>query len=975
MSDIRTLYNSAILKKSGYAEVKPTLARIAPGNESEIAYVATLPQGKYDTDPTEKDQYRPGYKIFVLGEHEEGTPTLQLPWATPYGPPGLANGDTPLRLPPNTYVEVIRHGEREGQPFYWIVNVLPNYEINPENSGYVPGSSLYFVPEDCVNPSGTGIAPGCEANISVPNLADKKLDRDNYAIKIPQPSKCAKVDTSAINGRIQKLMKDVSDLRTELLGSDSFIATSQDFLNSINEKVDEASSFLSKKIAWLIQEIRRTTIRGINVVINNTLGNAYLNLRYEILDKSDLALDSVSCMFLKILQNLRGLISKFLKNFIDKFINTGVCVIESFLSTLLGNLMAQIKSLLGSILGPIQQLLGAGANFINNVLSFVESILGFLDCKPPAVCTVTNEWNFLDGTVSPTPTLDFNSIFESAKGIGDALTAVGNIPSDLANQNFDIGDAFDGALAAAEGCLGGPGNILRCGPPEVVFWGGEGGGATGNAVVNTLGEIIGVDIITPGNYVKPPFIDIKDSCGIGRGAIAIPVLGPIPDSPPGPGIGTTGGGGGGDDDGDDVIIPPIPPTDVGIGTTGSRTRLGSPPVIPIIGIGTTGGNLGVVDVIIKDPGYNYPPIPDGSLGGGGRTFANKCQSAVRRSDTQVWEGPFDEGDIINIKIGDLVYISGQPEYISEVEESITAPGCPPTVSDITTALPSIPTAPPSGRPRAGRCQTTVYRANNKWDTPYSKGGTITAYYGDRITFGDGVVGVPGKKSILIDENFTQDMIPGCVIKGTSPKIKDMSNFDYTQGITYDTGIKQQFGAFLDLRLAKEQGFSDQDVRFFLTNKFSERIGKKMQDLLDDPEWGKIPEFSVTFTVPGCPPGTPEQPPTGGGGPIRSTYNLISTIGDFEISNPGFGYTTGDTATIIGGGGADIELEITNGGISGVNIINSGMGFDSIPEVQINTDTGYNARLTPVLSFIREDLAGDIPSGTKILSVVDCVGKN
>ena len=43
-------------------------------------------------------------------------------------------------------------------------------------------------------------------------------------------------------------MKDVSDLRTELLGSDSFIATSQDFLNSVNEEVDKAASFLSKKL-------------------------------------------------------------------------------------------------------------------------------------------------------------------------------------------------------------------------------------------------------------------------------------------------------------------------------------------------------------------------------------------------------------------------------------------------------------------------------------------------------------------------------------------------------------------------------------------------------------------------------------------------------------------------------------------------------------------------------------------------------
>ena len=60
--------------------------------------------------------------------------------------------------------------------------------------------------------------------------------------------------------------------------------------------------------------------------------------------------------------------------------------------------------------------------------------------------------------------------------------------------------------------------------------------------MNTLGEIIGVDIITPGNYVKSPFVEFKDSCGNGTGAIGVPILGPVPD-PPGPGIGTTGGGG------------------------------------------------------------------------------------------------------------------------------------------------------------------------------------------------------------------------------------------------------------------------------------------------------------------------------------------------------------------------------------------------------------------------------------------------
>ena len=44
----------------------------------------------------------------------------------------------------------------------------------------------------------------------------------------------------------------------------------------------------------------------------------------------------------------------------------------------------------------------------------------------------------------PTPSLDFGSIFESAKGIGDTPLPLSNIPSNLANQNFDIGGG-DGA--------------------------------------------------------------------------------------------------------------------------------------------------------------------------------------------------------------------------------------------------------------------------------------------------------------------------------------------------------------------------------------------------------------------------------------------------------------------------------------------------------------------------------------------------
>ena len=119
-----------------------------------------------------------------------------------------------------------------------------------------------------------------------------------------------------------------------------------------------------------------------------------------------------------------------------------------------------------------------------------------------------------------------------------------------------------------------------------------------------------------------------------------------------------------------------------------------------------------------------------------------------------------------------------------------------------------------GRVWANRCQSTVLRANYDWDSPYSNGETVTVFYGDTVT-------LPGQNPVVIDENFTEDLIPGCVINGVNPKLKDMTNFDYTGfGKTYEFGIRHQFGFQVDYANASfDQGFTEQDIRFFLENKF------------------------------------------------------------------------------------------------------------------------------------------------------------
>ena len=56
----------------------------------------------------------------------------------------------------------------------------------------------------------------------------------------------------------------------------------------------------------------------------------------------------------------------------------------------------------------------------------------------------------------------------------------------------------------------------------------------------------------------------------------------------------------------------------------------------------------------------------------------------------------------------------------------------------------------------------------------------------------------------------------------------------------------------------------------------------MRQALLDPNWGRIPEFSVTFTAPGCPEGTPEDPneaPGGVSGYGNDGNDVISAIFD------------------------------------------------------------------------------------------------
>ena len=81
------------------------------------------------------------------------------------------------------------------------------------------------------------------------------------------------------------------------------------------------------------------------------------------------------------------------------------------------------------------------------------------------------------------------------------------------------------------------------------------------------------------------------------------------------------------------------------------------------------------------------------------------------------------------------------------------------------------------------------------------------------------------------------------------------------------------------------------------------------------------------------------------------------------------------------GQAQVELNIRDGLIVGVNVVNGGFGFTGLPEITINSDTGAGAKLLPVLKFTKVDDAFKLADTNSpfnrnlpVVTVISCIEK-
>ena len=912
------------------------------------------------------------YKIVVLSQSDIVTPEL-CSWArlktVNSGLGGFVSFD-PI-VPRGSFVIV----EKDDNGDWVIGEVLSNVvcdEISrtavlkpgTPTSGFAPGST---VPTTYITPDGNGIT--CELpHTPEPSKEDGKQNLPNEKAPENILTACKKVNLEGVNSEIENAIKEVEKIRTGLLGKDSFLATSKKFIDQeVLGTVSKASAKIAEWTAWLVQEIRKYVIRKVNAGINDLTGNAPLSSRYLVNEAKDETLTTISCFFIKILSNLENLIYQALSSLIDKLVNTATCLIENFISNFIGQLVAQLTEAINAALRPISNLLGSVISFTSEILDFAITILDLLKCDTKNICPQVEKWNPLNGPQPSKLNLDFNSIFNSAKGVVDSFKGVLSIPENL--DNFDFTFDAQGALnATLNGCGVGP---QACGVPNVVFWGGSGSGATGNAVVNAVGDIIGVDIVTAGSYSRAPIIAFEDACGSGIGAVGIPVLGEIPVEP------TT----------EPTIDPETGlPIDTDTVTTG------------------TGTTTGVTGVVITNSGYGYLPSPNGSKGGMGRVWADRCQTIVRRANGN-WDTPYSEGSVIKLFYGDAITLPGQGEVVIDCDfNAIELPGCIETgekycyknmsdfddgsgyyaeplnlksmvgFDDIRGSRPEV--TPPISIEHQNLVKqlSETERARELFAEERSRieSGSVPDFgRPDQFGFTNDY---PYAKELGFSDADIRYYLEGFYSKllgkrlGPLMKLKlEDPNFGRLPNALNGTGGAGVFDCESDYPYAQSLGYNDRDIRFYLENIYSGQIDECMQRKLNDANFGAV-NYYVELTAPGCPP---DQ--QGG------DYEVISEIDNIYIEDGGFGYQPGDTATVLdcsGNPDASAKINITvdqNGTITGARVITPGTNYTCIPEIILNTDTGYNARLIPLLRFRRaEDI--DVPPGTVPLQVVDCVGK-
>ena len=350
----------------------------------------------------------------------------------------------------------------------------------------------------------------------VKTTAEEQFE-DGTNVRVDNATACQDNELSKITNALKDFTQKLQTLQ-KLNSADVFVNPIYGGIVDIQSEIKITSNKLQNSMTKLVR-------RGRSWVINDTLDKLSTTLK----DKTPLPLraatgkatkdlsDVIFCNFEKIQDELLDYLRKSLENMIGQVLDVPVCGIENFLSDMFGQINNILDTQLGGLFDQLNNIQGGGialpSKTFSKAIKFANIITNVLEC---------------DAQNCPD-----NTTYSSKNGVGLSIEdSFDNIIGKMGISSLldPLLDGLDGAIPALPSKPDCDTSVLRCGPPRVDFIGGGGQGATGSAIVNVIGQVIGVAISDGGfGFTEPPLLSFVDSCENGYGAGGFPVMGEVTD--------------------------------------------------------------------------------------------------------------------------------------------------------------------------------------------------------------------------------------------------------------------------------------------------------------------------------------------------------------------------------------------------------------------------------------------------------------
>ena len=427
---------------------------------------------------------------------------------------------------------------------------------------------------------------------------------DNEKKKIKRPSGAcedAKEKQSGISKALQKFFDNVNSLEKF---SDGYIDPALGKIVNMDIQIDKASQEISGAMAGIVRGVRYKAFEEINEKVDEFVDFLKPDFLQKQIEAKKLK-DGFYCAMENVLNGLANFVKKFLKGLLGNIVNIPLCAAEQFMGGLMAGLTEMIQNAVGPSLSSLAAFTGktmpSFQKLMTDALTKINAAQKLFECTG-GECKENNDF-ILNGGPDPKNVMKVNGILDKFTTLSGS--GLPNLLDDIVGLSFPnaglIGDTVGSASGGnpLAGLVGGCNVSSKdCSAPRVEIFGGGGTGAVADAVINEIGEVIGVRMQDIGiDYKEKPFVSIIDDCDNGRGATA------------------------------DVEIENGGIVDIVITNTGSNylspDQLASSDGVDVIGevvgvkIVSTGANYEEGDLIVSESGETMvPKIEDGRIVGG-----------------------------------------------------------------------------------------------------------------------------------------------------------------------------------------------------------------------------------------------------------------------------------------------------------------------------------------------------------------------